>query len=85
MSSLVFGLPTLLQVNECLITSMQLCSFKVSRSGSLLTTVHMTDQKTTDSSKDPIAADSAAYSCSCLQYKKYREPNSLSTYHDSYN
>ena len=79
MSSLVFGLPTLLQVNECLITSMQICSFMVSRSGSLLTIVHMTD-----SSKDPIAANSATFSCSCLRYKKYREPKSLTAYHDSY-
>ena len=38
MSSLVFGLPTLLQVNECLSTSMQICTFKLSRSGSLFST-----------------------------------------------
>ena len=84
MSNLVFGLPALLQVNECLSTSMQICSFKVSRSGSLLTIVHISDQKTTDSSKDPIAANSAAFSCSCLQYKRCREPKSLTAYSDSY-
>jgi len=43
----MFGLPALLQVNECLSTSMQICNFKVSRSRSLLTTVQMTDQITT--------------------------------------
>ena len=80
----MFGLPALLQVNECLSTSMQICTFKLSRSGSLLTTVKMTDQEKTDSPKDPIAANSAAFSCICLQYKKYREPKSLTTYHDSY-
>ena len=53
MSNLI-GLPTLLQVNACLSTSMKICTFKVSRSGSLLTTVHMTDQKTIESCKDPI-------------------------------
>ena len=37
MGNLIFGLPALLQVNECLSTSMQIRSFKVSRSGSLLT------------------------------------------------
>ena len=79
MSNLVLGLPALLQVNECLSTSMQICSFKVSRSESLLTAVHMTDQKTTESSKDPIAANSAVFSCSCMQYKTYREPKSFVT------
>ena len=34
---------------------MQICISKVSRSGNLLAIVHMTDQKKTDSSKDPLS------------------------------
>ena len=84
MSNLMFGLPALLQVNECLSTSMKICIFKVSRSGSLSTTVHIKDWKTIDSSEDPTATNSAAFSCSCLKYKECREPKSLTTYCDSY-
>ena len=56
------GLPTPLQVNECLSTGMQIYTFKGNRSGSLLTMVDMTEQKTTNSSQDPIAANRAAFS-----------------------
>jgi len=81
MSNLTFGLPKLLQVNECLSTgtSMKICIFKVSRSGSLSTTVHIKDWKTIDSSKDPTTANSAAFSCSYLKCKECREPKSLTT------
>ena len=84
MSNVMFGLSALLQVNECLSTSMKICIFKVSRNGSLSTTVHIKDWKTIDSSKDPTAANSAAFSCNCLQYKKCREPKSLTADRDSY-